>query len=604
MSKTNLLIKSKCSEPLRLFEAADSTPKNRRYIFSGVFTACSVPGHKIVNRNGRVYPANHCLSHLSYLRENIQTNGFILGELDHPIDRFDTQLKEASHKITDLWYDQNTYCIMGKLEILDTPNGEIAKKLIDAGYPLFVSSRAAGEVDEKTKEVRIEQIFTYDIVCTPGFAEARLNRINESVSISTPVSKYLNESLQTQKKDAETTKKYGVLLEGVSVCETKINAPVNELASQYLNGEKNVDIIALSKPILEDEETYQPPVVDLNPVKEDDDKKDDEEETKKDSDEETKTSDEEKTEYTEEELAERRALIVDITVTEKSEDDEDENDNRSKVVDIEVLDDNDDNDDDKEDTSDNSDEKKDTEEEKKTDECDGGKSDKKDNECDSSSECDDPTKMKEKDSDDDKKVLNDDEKTDKIKDSTKKDMDKFAELLNKAKKQTQVKESIVKQYPFAISLSDENFAKFAALAPTQKNKCLKFIVEKGIVDIKRINELWATPLIEEKRSLKNWLRLATNEDKKLFAALTKEEQDAIEEAAKYQVLQTAYDVERFWESTGIRNRVSDQLVEQMTLDKYRIANRKNAQNQTLNEAAQKLGYSMDYFSYLQENYNK
>lgn len=85
----------------------------------------------------------------------IKQSGSILGELDHPEGRFDIQLKEASHKITDLWYDQENHNVMGKLEILDTPNGKIAQELVEAGYPLFVSSRAAGDVDEKHMKLKL-----------------------------------------------------------------------------------------------------------------------------------------------------------------------------------------------------------------------------------------------------------------------------------------------------------------------------------------------------------------------------------------------------------------------------------------------------------------
>ena len=93
--KKNLVIKSKSKSPLKIFEAADSTPSGKKYIFQGVFTACSTNDHVVVNRNNRIYGEQEVLRHLSYLRENIQTNGFILGELDHPIDRFDTQMKEG-----------------------------------------------------------------------------------------------------------------------------------------------------------------------------------------------------------------------------------------------------------------------------------------------------------------------------------------------------------------------------------------------------------------------------------------------------------------------------------------------------------------------------
>ena len=63
----------------------------------------------------------------------------------------------------------------------------------------------------------------------------------------------------------------------------------------------------------------------------------------------------------------------------------------------------------------------------------------------------------------DNKVLNDADKSEDIKKKTEKDMDKYKDLLDKAKKLADVKESIVRMYPFAISLSDENFARFAAL---------------------------------------------------------------------------------------------------------------------------------------------
>src|SRR5574344_1822088 len=261
---SKLMIKSKSLQPLTLNEAFDSTPNNKKYIFSGVFTACSVPGHVVINRNNRSYPEKEVLRHLGYLREMIKKSGSILGELDHPEGRFDIQLKEASHKITDLWYDQENHNVMGKLEILDTPNGKIAQELVEAGYPLFVSSRAAGDVDEKTHEVEIAQIFTYDIVCTPGFAEAKLERVNESLGTAT--AKYLNESVSAQKAEKETTKnKFKVLTEGVSVSELEQEAPINEKCMELKN--KPVKMKDLTKPLLEEDEDggFKLPEADVTP---------------------------------------------------------------------------------------------------------------------------------------------------------------------------------------------------------------------------------------------------------------------------------------------------------------------------------------------------
>jgi hypothetical protein len=122
-------------------------------VFEGVFTQCSTPDHKIVNRNGRIYMENEVLRHLGYLRDMIkENNGRILGELDHPEGRFEVSMKEASHMITDLWYDQNTHCVMGRLEVLDTPNGKTLKSLIEAGFPLYVSSPADFEKEKQKSD--------------------------------------------------------------------------------------------------------------------------------------------------------------------------------------------------------------------------------------------------------------------------------------------------------------------------------------------------------------------------------------------------------------------------------------------------------------------
>ena len=544
-------------------ECCDNT-KNKKYIFSGVFTACSVPGHVIINRNNRSYPEKEVLKHLSYLRESIQQNGCLLGELDHPEGRFDIQLKEASHKITDLWYDLNTHCVMGKLELLDTPNGKIAQQLVDAKYPLFVSSRAAGDIDEKTHEVNIAQIFTYDIVCTPGFQEARLNQISESLDAN--AYNYLTESINSQIERSKSNTK--ILLEGVSVTETKQTAPISEKAMRMKN--LPINLRNLCTPLLEDEE-FSLPEADVtpegNPAKPDSDSKENDsekssevktsEEPKKEEGSEDTKKDGDEAELTKEEKEANKNEIISIVTVEKSEDeelsDEDADKNGNDIISIEAQ------------------EKKDDDE--KSD--DSEKSDK---------ESDDVAEATSK------KILSD----------TKKDMDKFQGLLDNLAKVENVKESIVKNYPFSVSLSPDNFAKFAALSSDKKQKCMQFIIENNIFDIKSINDLWRTPLDKERKMLKNWLRLASPEDIELYNNATFEEQNAIEKMASYCILETKQDVEDFWFKTGLRQRHAKQQMNEEFVKRYKIQQKPLTESQ---KASNPLGYSMDYVTMTEELYD-
>jgi hypothetical protein len=138
---------------------------------------CAVFGQ--MNNNRRVYEKDEYLPHLSYLQEKINKRQLV-GDLDHP-QHFDITLKSASHLITELKHDGGDR-VMIKLQVLEnTPNGKIAKALLEGGVNLSISSRAAGTVNESGR-VKLQRIFTYDLVGEPGFTEAILKKtVNESL---------------------------------------------------------------------------------------------------------------------------------------------------------------------------------------------------------------------------------------------------------------------------------------------------------------------------------------------------------------------------------------------------------------------------------------
>jgi len=150
--------------------------ENGNYILEGI---AAVFGKE--NNNHRIYEEAEYLPHLDYLKDKISQNR-LLGELDHP-EKFDVSLKNISHMITDLNYDKSGRKLGIKVQILDTPAGQIAKNLIDAGIPLSISSRAAGSVGSD-KKVQIKKIFTYDLVADPGFQDAQLKRVYESAGFT------------------------------------------------------------------------------------------------------------------------------------------------------------------------------------------------------------------------------------------------------------------------------------------------------------------------------------------------------------------------------------------------------------------------------------
>jgi hypothetical protein len=159
---------------------------------------CAVFGQK--NENNRIYEKQEYLPHLSYLNEKIQ-KGQLFGELDHP-QSFDVSLKNVSHVVEALTYDESANTVRIKIKVLDTPCGRIAKTLVESGCTISTSSRAAGNVNE-SGIVKIQKIFTYDIVAEPGFSQASLTQVSESLRDNFSV---LFESLDSIKTTSITNK--------------------------------------------------------------------------------------------------------------------------------------------------------------------------------------------------------------------------------------------------------------------------------------------------------------------------------------------------------------------------------------------------------------
>src|SRR6185369_15779332 len=91
-------------------------------------------------------------------------------------------LSRVSHVVENAWFDQANNRVKGQIVLLDTHWGKEAKAIVNEGYPVFVSSRAAG-ITDAAGHVELKKLFTYDCVADPGFASAKMTMksINESL---------------------------------------------------------------------------------------------------------------------------------------------------------------------------------------------------------------------------------------------------------------------------------------------------------------------------------------------------------------------------------------------------------------------------------------
>ena len=134
---------------------------------------------KAHKQNGRVYAKPILERETKRYMDEFVKNGNAFGELDHPESPV-VSLKNASHIVKELWWKGDD--LMGRIELLNTPAGNIVKEICKAGHTIGISSRGTGSVqqtNEGTLEVQDDfELVCWDFVSNPSTHGAFMNPVS------------------------------------------------------------------------------------------------------------------------------------------------------------------------------------------------------------------------------------------------------------------------------------------------------------------------------------------------------------------------------------------------------------------------------------------
>ena len=152
-----------------------------RLIVSGILQRAEAKNH-----NGRVYPKKILMREATKYADTYVKERRALGELDHP-DSSVVNLNNVSHDVLGMDWQGND--LVGRVEVLSTPAGNILKGLFKSGMKLGISSRGMGSVKEVMREgagtVEVQpdfELIALDFVSNPSTHGAFLAPVNESVN--------------------------------------------------------------------------------------------------------------------------------------------------------------------------------------------------------------------------------------------------------------------------------------------------------------------------------------------------------------------------------------------------------------------------------------
>ena len=139
---------------------------------------------EVKNGNGRYYSRDLWEREMGKYSQLIKERRS-MGELDHP-EATVINLKNVSHIINEYWWDEDK--VMGKIEILPTPSGQILKELVKSGVTVGVSSRGMGSLKDVGGLMEVQddfELLCWDFVSTPSNPDSFMHALREGKEFPT-----------------------------------------------------------------------------------------------------------------------------------------------------------------------------------------------------------------------------------------------------------------------------------------------------------------------------------------------------------------------------------------------------------------------------------
>ena len=138
------------------------------------------------NQNGRIYPREILEREADKYTKEFIGQRRAMGELDHHESSV-VNLQNVSHNVKEMHWEGDN--LLGTVEVLGTPSGNILKELFKSGIKLGISSRGMGSVESvnegEAQEVQDDfELIAFDFVSNPSTHGAFLHPTNESINES------------------------------------------------------------------------------------------------------------------------------------------------------------------------------------------------------------------------------------------------------------------------------------------------------------------------------------------------------------------------------------------------------------------------------------